>query len=102
MKPILNAPDLSEIKWVGISEHTTTRGRVKAILTGIPGPRFWYSYKHHAEFKAQLRDAQIAVHRIDKGNWEVILWVNHRNAHLVESLGFTVPESAPVTADQPF
>lgn len=99
----LKASDLSEINWQGISEYTTQRGRVKAILTGIPGPRFWYSYKHHAEFKAQLRDAQVTVMRIGKGNWQVCLWINHRNQHIAEDLGYTVPAVAPeTTAENPF
>lgn len=100
----LKATDLAEITWQGVSEYTTQRGRVKAILTGIPGSRFWYSWKHHAEFREQLSKAQITIHRLERGKWEVCLWINHRNAHLVQDLGYTVPEIAPKPAksEQPF
>ena len=102
----MNAATLSladvPVEWTGLSEHTTQRGRVKPVLTGIPGSRFWYSYKHHAEFRLQLRAAQIAPHRITKGQWSVVCWINRHNAHLVEALGFQVPVTTKQTEPQPF
>lgn len=87
------------IEWQGISEYTTQRGRVKAILTGIPGALFWHHWKHEPGFKQQLKDAQITVMRIDKGKWQAVLWINHRNAPLVEDLGYQVPDIAPQSKD---
>jgi hypothetical protein len=101
MKALIKPADLP-IEWQGIHEHTTQRGRVKAILTGIPGTLFWHHWKHQPGFKDQLRDAQITVMRIEKGKWQVVLWINHRNAPLVQDLGYQVPEVSDETATQPF
>lgn len=89
------------VQWQGISEHTTQRGRVKPVLTGIPGERFWYSYKHHADFREQLKAATITVQKIARANWQVVVWINARNSVLVEDIGFKIPASAPKT-EQPF
>lgn len=102
MNAITLQPSEIPVEWQGISEHTTQRGRVKPILTGIPGPRFLYSWKHHAEFRDRLRSAQIAPQRIAKGQWQVVVWINGRNGHLVEALGFQVPTVTKQTEPQPF
>lgn len=94
MQTLIKPADLP-IEWQGISEYTTQRGRIKAILTGIPGALFWHHWRHDANFKQQLRDVQITVMRIDKGKWQAVLWINHRNAPLVEDLGYQVPDIAP-------
>lgn len=82
------------VTWQGISEHTTQRGRVKPVLTGIPGPLFWHHWKHRAEFRAQLKAATITVARLERNSWQVVLWINRTNENLVESLGFTLPAVA--------
>lgn len=82
------------MQWQAIVEHTTQRGRVKPVLTGIPGPLFWHHWKHRAAFREQLRQAFIGVQRLAKGQWQVVIWINRHNQTLVESLGFTVPEVA--------
>lgn len=79
------------IKWQGIAEHTTQRGRTKPVLTGIPGPLFWHHWKHRAEFRAQLKAAMITLQRLERNSWQVVLWINRTNENLVESLGYSVP-----------
>lgn len=80
------------IEWQGVSEHTTQRGRVKPVLTGIPGPLFWHHWKHRPEYRPLLKSATITLQRLERNNWQIVLWINRTNAHLVESLGFTVPD----------
>ncbi len=91
----ITPPDLP-ITWQGISEHTTQRGRTKAVLTGIPGPLFWHHWKHRAEFRAQLKACMITLQKLERNNWQAVLWINRQNADLVSRLGFNVPAVAPV------
>lgn len=98
--PKIKPADLP-IAWQCISEHTTQRGRVKPVLTGIPGPLFWHHWKHQVEFRAQLKEAMITLQKLEKNNWQCVLWINRHNSTLVESLGYSVPEVA-VTEAGPF
>lgn len=101
----MNATILSEISvtWQGIAAHTTQRGRVKPVLTGIPGPLFWHHWKHRAQFRAQLREAMITLKKLERNQWEVVCWINRHNTAAIETLGFQVPAPAAVEKpDQPF
>lgn len=90
MNLVITPQDLP-VNWQGIGEHTTQRGRTKAILTGIPGPLFWHHWNHRTEFRAQLKAAAITVQRIERNSWQVVLWINRVNHNLVEQLGYQVP-----------
>jgi len=94
MQPITIQPSDLPVQWQGIAEHTTQRGRVKPVLTGIPGPLFWHHWKHHTELREKMRTAGIGLQKLAKSQWQVVIWINRHNRNLVETLGFTVPEVA--------
>ena len=99
----LDSLDLGPVAWQGVQEYTTQRGRVKPVLVGIPGPVFWHHWRGRADFKARLREAMITPQRVAKGQWQLVLWINSRNRHLAESLGFAVPDlQKEAKADAPF
>lgn len=95
--PIADASfaDLSElrIEWTSASLRETRRGKVKAVVTGIPGPAFFHAYKHRPQFKAQVRTLGITLHRIAKNQWEAIAWVNRHTLPAFAALeGITIPD----------
>ena len=89
------------VKWECVTTHTTTRGRVKTIATGVPEEIFWYRYKS-AGLRAKMQDIGLTLKRHQKGKWEVICWVRPLTRVLLEELGLVFPatvESAePQTA----
>lgn len=85
------------IQWQTAALHVTTRGRVKQIVTGIPGDALWHHWKKNGvELRATMQGHGITLARIAKGQWEVRLWVNARNLatalNLAELGGFSLPE----------
>ena len=91
----------SLVEWQGIEDYTTSRGKVKQTLTGIPGEKFWKFWNTQKENlkkigltvkmagksstgETYVRDG-VRRERIKK-QWEVILWINAHNAHLSEML----------------
>lgn len=99
----MNASTLTDlnITWQAGQLRETKRGKVKSVVTGIPGQAFWHRYKHRAEFRAGVHSLGITVSRIAKGQWEAICWVNRHNRSLFEPLGIEIPD-APTMAEQPF
>ncbi len=85
------------VQWQTATLHTTTRGRVKQIVTGIPGDAFWHHWKKNGvELRATMQRHTITVSRVAKGQWELRLWVNAKNLatalNLAELGGFQLPE----------
>lgn len=101
MQSLTLTPSDLPVTWQGISEVTTQRGRVKPVLTGIPGPLFWHHWKHRQEFRAQLRAAMVTLRKLESAQWEVVLWINRHNQTAVENLGFRVPDLAAKPAGEP-
>lgn len=90
------------VQWQTAALHVTTRGRVKQIVTGIPGDAFWHHWKKNGnELRATMQRHTITVCRVAKGQWELRLWVNAHNLatalNLAELGGFTLPEVPPNT-----
>jgi hypothetical protein len=89
------------VEWQGRQDYTTTRGKTKQILTGIPRDKFWKVWNASKDSLKRLgltvkmagksgtgetyiRDG-VNRERIKK-QWEILLWINPHNAHLAESL----------------
>lgn len=83
--------------WQTVAERETKRGRVKAVLIGIPGPLFWHRWRKTPGFKAEFKAANATLAKEGEA-WAVVVWVNRHNRPAVEGLGFTVPEVAAVEA----
>lgn len=80
------------ITWQSVSTHTTQRGRIKPIVTGIPSTLFWHRYKHG--LRSQMTLIGLSVRRLAKGQWEVICWPRAATIPILEDLGFKIPEVA--------
>jgi hypothetical protein len=78
------------IKWVGVSIHTTQRGRLKPVVTGIPSSLFWHRYKRG--LRSQMTAAGLTLKRLAKGQWEVVCWPRDMSKPILADLGFTIPE----------
>lgn len=97
---------VSFIKWEALSSRETKRGKVKHVVTGIPGPMFWKRYQAATgEGKAAFKALNATLSKVAKGQWEVVLWLNRHNAEIAAQLGFAIPsegQSEPQTVDSPF
>lgn len=99
---------LSFVKWEALSSRETKRGKVKHVVTGIPGPMFWKRYKAATgEGKAAFKALNATLAKVAKGQWEVVMWINRHNAEIAAQLGFAVPseeqsEATPAAVDAPF
>lgn len=94
------------VQWQTAALVTTQRGTVKQVVTGIPGEAFWHHWrKNGSELRATMQRHTITVTRIQKGQWELRLWVNAHNLatalNLAELGGFQLPE-VPTTTTNPF
>ena len=95
------------VEWQGLEDYTTTRGKVKQTLTGIPREKFWKVWNKQKESLRRIgltvkmagrsgtgetfvRDG-VRRERIKK-QWEVVLWLNQHNAHLPELLNIAAPD----------
>lgn len=84
------------ITWQAGTLRETRRGKIKAVITGIPGPAFFHAYTHRPQFKATVRAFGITLHRIAKNQWEAIAWINRHTLPIFATLeGITIPP-APV------
>ena len=99
---------ISFVKWEALSSRETKRGKVKHVVTGIPGPMFWKRYKAATgEGKAAFKALNATLAKLDKGQWEVVMWLNRHNAEIAAQLGFAMPseeqsEATPAAVDAPF
>lgn len=99
---------ISFVKWEALSSRETKRGKVKHVVTGIPGPMFWKRYKAATgEGKAAFKALNATLAKVEKGQWEVVMWLNRHNAEIAAQLGFAVPseeqsEATPAAVDAPF
>lgn len=99
---------ISFVKWEALSSRETKRGKVKHVVTGIPGPMFWKRYKAATgEGKAAFKALNATLAKVDKRQWEVVMWINRHNAEIAAQLGFAVPseeqsEATPAAVDAPF
>lgn len=99
---------VSFVKWEALSSRETKRGKVKHVVTGIPGPMFWKRYKAATgEGKAAFKALNATLAKLDKGQWEVVMWLNRHNAEIAAQLGFAMPseeqsEATPAAVDAPF
>jgi|ERR1043165_6988116 hypothetical protein len=81
------------IEWTSATLRETRRGKVKAVVTGIPSPAFFQAYKHRPQFKAAVRTFGITLSRLAKNQWEAIAWVNRHTLPAFASLeGITIPD----------
>lgn len=80
------------VQWQALQPRETNRGKVKQVITGIPGPMFWKRYKANGG-RAMLRELNATIGNLGKGSWEVVVWLNRHNEHLTERLGFKLPEA---------
>ena len=97
----MKTEELKEVvSWQGVTQYTTTRGKVKDILTGIPNNKFWDLFR--AE-KAELKAAGVTVRNLGKAatgtyvkdgvsrtryakQWEVVCWISNHNAAMAAEL----------------
>jgi len=91
---------LGFIQWQAMQPRETNRGKVKQVITGIPGPMFWKRYKGN-NGRAILRELNATIGNLGKGSWEVVVWLNRHNEHLAEKLGFAKPEAIAVDTSIP-
>lgn len=89
LREILTA---SGVQWVGVSQHTTQRGRVKPVVTGIPSSLFWRRYK--TGLRSQMTSVGLTIRRLAKGQWEVICWPRSSTIPILEDMGFKIPVAA--------
>ena len=99
---------LSFVQWQSLNTRETKRGKVKHVVTGIPGPMFWKRYKAATgEGKAAFKALNATLAKLDRGQWEVVMWLNRHNAEIAAQLGFALPseeqsEATPAAVDAPF
>jgi len=99
------------VQWQGRDTYTTTKGKVKEIITGIPDKGFWRLW--HSPEKENLRALGVTVRNLGgakvgektvKGvrkeiirkQWEVVIWPRPSNAVLVSQI------EAGQAGEQPF
>lgn len=106
------------VDWQGIEEHLAKSGKVKAVLRGIPGDRFWRQWKR---LKPALKDYSVTVYPVSRTKtgevkthkgitreivrkqWEVSVWLNRHNRPVLAQAGFPVyGEETEREVDQPF
>lgn len=97
---------VSFVKWQSLNTRETKRGKVKRVVTGIPGPMFWKRYQAATgEGKAAFKALNATLSKVAKGQWEVVMWLNRHNTEIAAQLGFAMPseeQSEPQTVDSPF
>jgi hypothetical protein len=76
----LNLLDVG-INWLHAGTVTTNRGKLKAVVTGEPSKAFW---RHWQAMRKPLGELGITVKRLDKGQFEAVLWLNRHNVGLAE------------------
>ena len=92
------------INWQSGAIRETMRGKLKAVVYGIPGNAFFHAYRNRTAFRKEAQGLGITVKRLAKGQWEAICWINRHNACLFEPLGIEIPEipQAALNLNQPF
>jgi len=66
------------IDWQAARLAETKRGKIKAVLVGIPGPLFWHRFRNSAA-RLDISRLGLTVKRVGPKQWEAWLWLNRHN-----------------------
>lgn len=79
------------INWQSGAIRETNRGKLKAVVYGIPNAAFFHAYRNRTAFRKEAQGLGITVKRLKKGQWEAICWINRHNACLFIPLAIEIP-----------
>lgn len=98
------------IKWQPTpTVFTTTKGKQKWCICGVPGPVFWKHYRSDdGQLRGVLRLSGAWLRRVTRSQWEILYPVKPREVHLlapalgVEPSTLDLPSPELETSDSPF
>lgn len=97
-----------KIEWQAARLEPTQRGKVKAVISGIPGAWFWRQRKNQVA-RAEMNRLGLTLKRNGQSGFEVLLWLNRHNVAVVDAelrekwqLADLMAKANELTEAQPF